>query len=69
MPRRPFKVLYTKAGRKVGRVAACGSAEGVVRSAAVRVFSGEADAAQVQLDGDDFALIADNGHGVTLEVY
>ena len=66
---RPFKVEYrSKQGRKVGRIASCGSPEGVVRSTTVRIFSGEANAAFVFLDGDLFAIIEDVNGAVTLIV-
>lgn len=65
---RPFKVVYFLGRNRVGRVCACGSPEGVVRTTAVRVFSGEADLARVHLDDALFAIIEDDHGKVSLTV-
>ncbi len=65
---RPYRVTYTFGTRKVGRVAACGTPEGVVRSAAVRVFQGEADTARVEFLGEPVCyIVRDDKGSVSIE--
>lgn len=54
---RPFKVRYFSGGHQVGRVSACSTPEGVLKSVAVHLFTAEGDItyADVHLDGDPFA--------------
>lgn len=45
---RDYKLLYSnRQGQKLGRLVSCASETGVVRSACVRVFQGEADLVEV----------------------
>ena len=68
MRNRPFRVVYHFHTRQVGRITACSSPEGVIRSVAVRVFSGEVNLVYVYLDQDIFAIIRSTPQGVKLEV-
>lgn len=54
---RPFKVEYEKNWEKVGRISSCSTPEGVIRSAAFRVLSDQADSADVYLHGELFASL------------
>jgi hypothetical protein len=65
---RPFRVTYLARIRKVGRICACGSVEGVVRSAALRLFTHRADTARIYLDGELFAIMRNRDNVVKLEV-
>lgn len=55
--KRPYKVTYINNGRKVGRIASCGSAEGVLRTATVRVFLRTADEARVFVNDERIARV------------
>ncbi len=65
---RPFRVLYGSSGRKVGRVCACGSVEGVVRSVSLRLFMHSAETASVYLDGALFAKFVNSYNRIDMEV-
>lgn len=65
---RPFRVRYGARLRQVGRICACGSVEGVVRSVALRLFTNSADFAHIYLDGELFAIMKRTAEGVKLEV-
>jgi hypothetical protein len=55
---RPYKCHYfNRHGRLVARVAACGSPEGVIRSACVRVLRGEAVSVEIRVDGTPIGWI------------
>lgn len=61
---RDFKVLYLNTSNvKLGRICSCGSIEGVIRTAAVRIFTGQADSAFVELHGETVAVIDRDSRG------
>lgn len=64
MTTRSFKVLYLNTSNvKLGRICSCASIEGVIRTAAVRVFTGAADSAFVEVHGEVVAVIDRNDAG------
>lgn len=46
MASRPYKIEYRSNGAKVGKIVSCGSPEGVIKAATVRVYVGHAEYAR-----------------------